>query len=357
MNSFKKIVALLLLALFSTSASAAITNTDLFAWAASAYPQYFSGTPKAGVYPPYNYQLYSSGNYLAVDNTSGVYVLGPVSGNQILNVGTLTSFTPLVTAWETKLCTSPQVYSNGGCATPAPTALPAGYVSEGGLTWMPVSSTPYTYAQATALCAGTINGQTGWRLPTLTELSGLTPPIAFGTYAAGGLYGSGAMNGQGWTLSDTWSSTPVSAGSHYTVSLHYGIVGLIVDTNSQYVTCVRSTGSTNATTPPAGYISQGGLTWMPPSSTALYTYAQATVLCAGTINGQTGWRLPTKDELSALYTAYPNDSSVLLGKGWTLGNTWSTTNDGLGTPYMVFLNNGSVFSTGFTDLYYVTCVR
>jgi hypothetical protein len=244
MNSFKKIVALLLLALFSTSASAAITNTDLFAWAASAYPQYFSGTPKAGVYPPYNYQLYSSGNYLAVDNTSGVYVLGPVSGNQILNVGTLTSFTPLVTAWETKLCTSPQVYSNGGCATPAPTALPAGYVSEGGLTWMPVSSTPYTYAQATALCAGTINGQTGWRLPTQAELSALYS--AYPSYSA-------VLTGQGWALHGTWSSSlygtlPPSLSSstygssyHNVVGLDNGLVGFFSDTGafSFCVTCVR----------------------------------------------------------------------------------------------------------------------
>jgi hypothetical protein len=88
-------------------------------------------------------------------------------------------------------------------------------------------STPATYAGATALCAGTINGLTGWRLPTSAELSAL--------------YTSGAMNGQGWTLHYTWSSTPYSAPStHYIVSLLNGLVDFADDPLlGGYVTCVR----------------------------------------------------------------------------------------------------------------------
>ncbi|MEJ1959352.1 MAG: hypothetical protein WDM70_07915 [Nitrosomonadales bacterium] len=74
---------------------------------------------------------------------------------------------------------------------------PLGYVAQGGLIWMPVSSKVYNYAQAAALCAGTINGHTGWRLPTKNELSAL--------------YASGAMKGQGWMLSSTSSSTSYGA--------------------------------------------------------------------------------------------------------------------------------------------------
>ena len=92
--------------------------------------------------------------------------------------------------------------------------LPAGYVSQGGLTWMPVSGTKYAYADATALCAGTINGQTGWRLPTEDELVSL--------------YNSGAMNGQDWSLGWTWSSTPFDSDSHFGVGLHNGSVGFVV---------------------------------------------------------------------------------------------------------------------------------
>lgn len=112
-----------------------------------------------------------------------------------------------------------------GSSTPAASTL-SSYVSEGGLTWMPVSSTQYTYAQASALCAGTINGLTGWRLPLEAELSAL--------------YTSGAMNGQGWMLlGGTWSSTPNLTGTHNSVNLTSGTVNLYYDTNSIYVTCVR----------------------------------------------------------------------------------------------------------------------
>jgi len=104
------------------------------------------------------------------------------------------------------------------------TVSTGGYVEEGGQTWMPVSGTQYTYASAVSLCAGSISGLTGWRLPTQPELSAL--------------YTSGAMNGQGWTLYTTWSSTPGTPGSQYGVGLDNGnvvktIVGILV------VTCVR----------------------------------------------------------------------------------------------------------------------
>jgi hypothetical protein len=112
------------------------------------------------------------------------------------------------------------------------TTLPAGYVSQGGLTWIPnnVVNPPNgwdTWTNANAYCTGTtINGQTGWRLPTAAELSAL--------------YASGAMNGQSWALANTWSSTPSGAGYHETVDLNGGDVLWGIDTfGFNYVTCVR----------------------------------------------------------------------------------------------------------------------
>ncbi len=108
----------------------------------------------------------------------------------------------------------------------AVSALPTGYVYEGGLTWMPISTTIQTYAQATALCTTTIiNGSTDWRLPTQSELSALNT--------------SGVMNGQGWELGFTWSSTPYIAGEHYIVYLLNGSVVAGYDTTINFVTCVR----------------------------------------------------------------------------------------------------------------------
>jgi hypothetical protein len=115
----------------------------------------------------------------------------------------------------------------------AASGLPAGYVLQGGLTWMPVSGTWYTYAEATALCAGTINGQTGWRLPTQTELSALS--------GAMNMTGWTNTNVSGWTVSNTWSSTPYGTygNAHYIVDLFIGVVDWDFNTSTRFVSCVR----------------------------------------------------------------------------------------------------------------------
>ena len=115
-------------------------------------------------------------------------------------------------------------------------ALPAGYVSEGVLTWMPISTTKYNWTAANTYCTTTtINGQTGWRLPTQAELS------AFATYLA--LPDQAVLISQGWTLGYSLGSTAssTSAGNyyHFMVDLASGIVNTNFDANSLYVTCVR----------------------------------------------------------------------------------------------------------------------
>ena len=108
----------------------------------------------------------------------------------------------------------------------AAAALPAGYVSQGGLTWMPVSHSD-TWGNANTYCTTTtINGQMGWRLPTTVELSAL--------------FTSGAMNGQGWILGGTWSSIPGGgAFIHQSVNLIDGSANWFGDAGNGRVTCVR----------------------------------------------------------------------------------------------------------------------
>lgn len=112
---------------------------------------------------------------------------------------------------------------------------------------------------------------------------------------------------------------------------------------------------------PTGYIQQGGLTWMPNNigPWSMYGYQGVTdwntanTYCnTATINGQTGWRLPTVDELSSLY-----NSGALAGQGWTLNGTWSSTPDGAGTHYYVFLYLGGVYWNDDAINDFVTCVR
>ena len=107
------------------------------------------------------------------------------------------------------------------------------------------------------------------------------------------------------------------------------------------------------------YVSQGGLTWMPMTFTK--NWADANAYCANTaINGQNGWRLPTKDELSALY-ASGYASRAMNRQGWNLDYTWSSTPN-RDTHYSVNMRNGEVSSNHYSsfdalDVIYVTCVR
>ncbi len=136
-----------------------------------------------------------------------------------------------------------------GANTPA--SLPAGYVVQGGLTWTPNTigsnllggsltgsiSGIANWTVADAFCRnGTFNDQTGWRLPTITELTSLYDSRAI-------------INVQGWELRRTWSSTVRSTDSKYaSFQLSEGRiywVGLTLAPllpnvyNYYYVTCVR----------------------------------------------------------------------------------------------------------------------
>jgi hypothetical protein len=229
---------------------------------------------------------------------------------------------------------------------------PKGFVSQGGLTWMPVSFEK-NWSDANSYCSNTaINGQTGWRLPTKEELSAL--------------YNSGAMKDQGWALSYTWSSTPGGSGGHSYVTLGNGSGVSYGDPNDNYVTCVQATAEAKHKQEqeaaaaeaenkkhetPKGFVSQGGLTWMPVSF--YKPWAEANAYCTNTaINGQAGWRLPTKEELSALY-----NSGSMNDQGGTLAYTWSSTPDGSGKHYRVNLYSGYDGSFSDTDSVFVTCVR
>lgn len=72
------------------------SRTDcLFNWAERTYPQYFApAVPTDATLATYTYRYYSgTKNYLAVSSTdNNVYVLGPVSGNTLVQVGPVASF-------------------------------------------------------------------------------------------------------------------------------------------------------------------------------------------------------------------------------------------------------------------------
>lgn len=139
------------------------------------------------------------------------------------------------------------------------------------------------------------------------------------------------------------------------------------------VQAVQNVLVTTAPTTAAGYVTQGGLTWSPntlgsttfggdymglgiPGGYAIWSVA-STYCTTATINGVAGWRLPTLPELNALYAAYPNNSSALIGQGWATDKTWSSTQYVVGTHSVVDLYFGYPGSNSDTNNNYVSCVR
>jgi hypothetical protein len=109
-------------------------------------------------------------------------------------------------------------------------------------------------------------------------------------------------------------------------------------------------------------------TWWPSASNETYTYAEAVTLCSGTINGLTGWRMPTVTEMQLLFDYYGTTLVGLPAYGWFLGTTWGTGvgNAGAARPpapagsaYAVNLagGNGPVSLFADTTRLLATCVR
>ena len=101
MRAVKRLVVLCLgLAGFAAPVWA-ITDTQLFGWAAASYPAYFAGAVTEGTYQQYHYRIYAAtGNALAVDTLGGVFVLGPVTGNTLLPVGSTSQYEAAVNVWD-----------------------------------------------------------------------------------------------------------------------------------------------------------------------------------------------------------------------------------------------------------------
>jgi Protein of unknown function (DUF1566) len=167
--------------------------------------------------------------------------------------------------------------------------------------------------------------QTSVALSTLTESAAIT---VAGINAAASISVTGGeyqINGGAWASSGT-----VTNGQSVKVR-HTSSVSNSTATNT--VLTIGGVSDTFTTTTvaslPAGFIQQpvgGGvvLTWTPDTFSGLSGYADWTTAnnycTTTTINGQTGWRLPTTVELLSLY-----DSGLLAGQGWMLGITWSST--------------------------------
>jgi hypothetical protein len=81
-------------------AQAAPDTNSFFGWAEKTYPSLFPAGASNQTFPPYTFRAYTGGHYLAVAN-SRVYLVGPLTGNQLQDFGPLSQYTCLVTPTAT----------------------------------------------------------------------------------------------------------------------------------------------------------------------------------------------------------------------------------------------------------------
>lgn len=104
MKFLNKLIASLLFVLISTTAFA-VTDAEVFAFAEANFPSIFAGGPTAGQIAyqgtQYDYRYYpSSGNYLAVDSSGVISILGPYTGGMLTPIGPVTAYANTINAWE-----------------------------------------------------------------------------------------------------------------------------------------------------------------------------------------------------------------------------------------------------------------
>lgn len=79
----------------------AISDSTVFGFAADRFPSLFSGTAITGQYGQYAYAYFpQTGNYVGLDRSGGVWVLGPYTQGNVTYVGPLTNFSGAIIAWQ-----------------------------------------------------------------------------------------------------------------------------------------------------------------------------------------------------------------------------------------------------------------
>jgi len=78
-----------------------ISQADVFGYAEANFPALFPQAPTSGTYQQYNYRYYAgTTTYLALDAQCNIYLLGPLTGGAILNLGTVAGFATGILQWK-----------------------------------------------------------------------------------------------------------------------------------------------------------------------------------------------------------------------------------------------------------------
>lgn len=343
----------------------AVTDDQLFAYAEANYPEVFAGSVSTGSYQQYRYRYYAgSGNYLVIDASGTVVVLGPATGGQLSSVGALASFAGAIAAWEATASglyrvvdtkqTTCYASSSGAAAACSGSGQDADHTGNApsysvdssgklvtdkvtGLVWLRSSDTngdgkvdysdKQSPAEAASYCSGLALGGHSWRLPSLKELyslilfsgkdassytgsdtSGLTPFIdpafdwAFGDLTAGDRIIDAQYASATNYVSTTMGGSPTMFGVNF---VDGRIKGYPLYNKKYYVRCVTGNGGygvNHFSDNGNGTISDRatGLMWEQGDHAAQSWDAALATCAAATTGGHSDWRLPDAKELQSI---------------------------------------------------------
>jgi sugar lactone lactonase YvrE len=125
--SFSRKLALVLWLSLSSNLAFAVTNAQVFAWAAATYPGIFSGPALAGQAAQFDYRYFAgSGNAVAVDTSGTIFLLGPITGNALVPVAPVAALADVINAWQATQPGGVPVVQMGGARQGAALAIGAG---------------------------------------------------------------------------------------------------------------------------------------------------------------------------------------------------------------------------------------
>jgi hypothetical protein len=80
-----------------------ITDERVFAYEQANFPGIFTGMGTEGYYQQYHYRYYpASGNYIGIDPTGEMFILGPYTGDVLTDIGNIDDYRSAILAWESQ---------------------------------------------------------------------------------------------------------------------------------------------------------------------------------------------------------------------------------------------------------------
>lgn len=240
------------------------------------------------------------------------------------------------------------------------------------LVWQRAPGGLNTWASAQTYCAGlSLDGLSGWRLPTLVELLSIVDHHKFNPAVDLTVFSSTPAV-EFWSGS-TSGLDATNAGS---VGFDHGFAEFVAKTGRRQVRCVRCAGApctvpmAGAGAPPGRYTvgadtvldTKTTLTWQRNAPVATYTWPDAGTYCAGLSLSGPGWRLPTVKELESLVDVRAAVAPTIDGAFSPSPSAWFwSSSPSVGSSGSVWVVGFALGHTSFggdtTNLLHLRCVR